>query len=527
MRRFFTKKLIIETIVWLVIGIAVFGIVSAMKSGNPAEDLVIERVQKHDLVQTVLATGQAVSETDLNLSFKVSGVVKSLNARVGEVVSAGEILASLDQGDAVANLTSARGSLVAANANYQKIFEGASSEEITLAQRAVETAQVTLDNAQKNLDETTAQQEVLVRNSYSALLNGDLSARVGTIYDNSLTLTVSGTYQGDVEGQYRITLLPTGNGNNYYYQITGLENYIGLVDRGLEQSMGEKGLYITFGTSGILSSINVWTIDIPNKNSSSYVTNHNAYQSALKTQVAVSASAQATIATAKANLAQQQAQLDLKRAQARPADLEAARAQVLSAQGQVQSAQAVLENTIIRAPITGTITRVDIKIGELAPALSQVIVLQDVTNLHLEANISEANVALVAIGQSIEVTFDAFGPDVKYKANVRFVEPASTVISGVVNYKVIAGMEEKTEIKPGMTANMIISTAERQNVIAVSQRAIITSGNKKIVRIITDPVQKTYEDREVQTGLLADGGLIEILSGLEEGEEIVTFIKAQ
>ena len=78
MKKFLTKKILIEAAIFLVIGVVVFGIVSARKSGNSNSDLVIEQVQKHDLKQTVLATGQAVSETDLDLSFKVGGVKKRM-----------------------------------------------------------------------------------------------------------------------------------------------------------------------------------------------------------------------------------------------------------------------------------------------------------------------------------------------------------------------------------------------------------------------------------------------------------------
>jgi HlyD family secretion protein len=143
----------------------------------------------------------------------------------------------------------------------------------------------------------------------------------------------------------------------------------------------------------------------------------------------------------------------------------------------------------------------------------------------VEANISEANIANIKLGQNSDMTFDALGPDRHFKGSVQTVDPASTVVSGVVNYKVTASLEKLPEIKPGMTANMTILTAEVPGVLSVPARAIISHDNKKFVRVIKDPKKKTYEEKEVTIGAEADGGLVEVKSGLNEGQEIVTFIK--
>jgi multidrug efflux pump subunit AcrA (membrane-fusion protein) len=105
------------------------------------------------------------------------------------------------------------------------------------------------------------------------------------------------------------------------------------------------------------------------------------------------------------------------------------------------------------------------------------------------------------------------------------VNPASTVISGVVDYKVTGSLEKIPGIKPGMTDNMTIKVAEKQNALVVPSSAVINKNGEQIVRVITDPQNKTYTEVQVQTGLEADGGLTEIVSGLSKGQEIVTYIK--
>ena len=220
------------------------------------------------------------------------------------------------------------------------------------------------------------------------------------------------------------------------FQVNGLENGDGIVDIS-PQPIGTKGLYIQFSSTSVPAN-NSWTISIPNTQSSTYVTYFNAYNSALETQRSALTAAQNAVASA-------QAALDLKKAQARPADLEAAQAQILSAQGQVLTAQSAFDNTMIKAPADGTITSVDIKVGELAAAQKAVIILQDVGNLHVEANISEANIAALKIGQDVDITLDALGADRHFIGKVQTVNPGATVVSGVVNYKVTASVDDIPE----------------------------------------------------------------------------------
>jgi HlyD family secretion protein len=205
---------------------------------------------------------------------------------------------------------------------------------------------------------------------------------------------------------------------------------------------------------------------------------------------------------------------------------------VLSAQGQVDAADAAVNNSIIVAPESGTITQVDIKVGEQATAMKEAIILQNISDLHAEADVSEANVASLQVGQPIDYTFDALGPDQHFAGKVLTVNPASTVISGVVDYLVKGSLDNvpaSTQggpgIKPGMTANMTILVATKNGALAVPSTAIINNNNKQYVRVVTNDKNKTYKQVEVQTGLQADGGLVEITSGLSEGQEIITFMK--
>ena len=76
-----------------------------------------------------------------------------------------------------------------------------------------------------------------------------------------------------------------------------------------------------------------------------------------------------------------------------------------------------------------------------------------------------------------------------------------------------------------MTVNMTVLVSTRDNVLAVSSSAIINQNGEQFVRVIDNSKTKSYHQVKVQTGLQADGGLVEIINGLNNGQEIVTLIK--
>ena len=460
------------------------------------ETVTVIPVTRTNLTQTVLATGQITSQTDLDLSFSANDIVRSVVVQVGDVVQKGQVLATLDNRDEYA-------ALKAAQAKYNKVAEGASTEEVAVAQAS-------LDTAQKDLESKQRTQDTLVESAHRALLNADL-----TPISNSSTTgapTVTGTYIGSTEGSYVITVYPTGNGG--YFSYSGIESGTGDVSTTKPVALGTKGLFVQFSSSSPLSSGAVWTVSLPNTKSASYLTYLNAYQEALRTRDAAISSAQALVN-------EKQAELALKKAAARPADLDAADADVLSA-------SVAYENTILRAPADGTITRVDTKIGERVEAQKEVMVLQDVTNLYVEAKINEANIAKLKLEQPVVMTLDAFGPAVIFKGAIMHIDPSATTDDGVVNYKIKSSIDEadkKGAVRTGMNANMTITASDTPNVIAVPKAATFTKDAKTYVHIITNEKRKKYTDREVVLGQEGDGNLVEVMSGLTEGEKIALVAK--
>lgn len=474
--------------------VIIFGVIFLFSSGNNPENIVTEIVKYTDIKQTVLATGQVTSSTDLDLSFNTNGVVKTINVKVGDSVKAGQVLATLDQSSVLANLTSAKGALAAANARYKRILEGATNEEISLAQIT--------------LDQTKLTQDILVKNAYKNLLNSNPEAVPEDEDVDYIAPIISGNYNLGKEGKIFLSSYSSSGGTSF--KTTGLVEATGPVSSITPQPIGNSGLFINFVAGSDIGGD--WVIEIPNKKAPNYLTNYNAYQ--------------ATLSQAQSLIDQRTAELAIKKSSARQSDIDLAKADIISAEGQVQQANAKYNDTIIRAPLDGTITSIDIKPGELASALKEVIVLQDVSNIYLEANINEANIASLKTDMPVEITYDAFGSEKVFNGKITKIDPSSNIVSGVVNYKVTASVDKIEGLRPGMTANMTIKVQDKNNVIAVPSRSILTdkSGNKTI-RLITNTKTKKFTEINISTGIEGDGGMTEIVDGLKENDEFVILIK--
>lgn len=465
------------------------------KTPSSVVNTVTDVVKISDLKQTVLATGQVVSSTDLNLSFSTTGTVKSLRVKVGDKVVAGQVLATLDQGQELAALTTARGALAAAKARLKRTIEGATSEEVALSQIT--------------LDQTKLTQETLVRNAYQNLLNSNPEAVPEDETDDYTAPNISGTYSLGKEGKINLSLYYSSGGTSF--TVSGLTEGTGKVNTITPQPIGNSGLYITFPSDSVIDTKD-WVIEIPNKKAANYLSNYNTYQ--------------ATLAQAKSAVDQRAAELAIKKSVARGSDVDLANADIISATGQVEAALARYNNTVITAPVAGTVTRIDVKIGELAQAQKEVMVLQDVSNIYIETNVNEANITSLVVDMPIDITYDSFGTDKIFKGKITKIDPSSTLVSGVVNYKVTASTEQMTDLRPGMTANMTIKVKEKDQVITIPSRSIMTDDNgERTVRVITNPRTKKFKSVPVVTGLEGDGGVVEVLSGLSIGDEFIVLIK--
>lgn len=186
--------------------------------------------------------------------------------------------------------------------------------------------------------------------------------------------------------------------------------------------------------------------------------------------------------------------------------------------GESIAAIALAKSTLV-APFDGIIFSRDINEGELATVTKPVLGIQGQDSiLEVTADVPETDAMKIKQEQKATITFDAFPSTEQYEATVKSVAPAAKVISGVPTFEVrleISQLNEK--IKAGLTANVVVHTAKRSDVINIQRRAITTRDGKQYVNIINE--NGTETEREVTTGLLGSNGSVEIISGLNAGEK--------
>jgi HlyD family secretion protein len=243
-------------------------------------------------------------------------------------------------------------------------------------------------------------------------------------------------------------------------------------------------------------------------------------------------SAESTVSSAESSLeirtkqvTQAEANLAQTEAGPRAVDVASLESEVERARSQLEATQARLEKTVLRSPISGTVTQIDVEEGEQVSATMPVLTVQTTDEaFRIVVDIPEADVAKVKLDDPASVTFDAFGEDQRFAGRVVNIDPAEKVIEGVVYYEGEVELEEAPPIlKPGLSTDVTVTTETAENVVHVPQRAVLeTDDGRKYVRIMEGEEMKRVF---VETGMRADGGRREITSGLQAGQEVVVSIR--
>lgn len=277
---------------------------------------------------------------------------------------------------------------------------------------------------------------------------------------------------------------------------------------------------------------------------------------------------QATVTQAEGELASARAALELARLNAArteslvakqnssQADLDQARATLQQAeatvrikQGALDKAQADLEHCAIKSPVDGVVISRSIDVGQTVAASLQAPVLftiaNDLTNMQINAAVAEADVGAIAVDQDVDFRVDAF-PNRTFRGKVVQVRNAPTTVQNVVTYDTIIGVKNPELIlKPGMTANVSIIIAHKEDVLKLPNAALRyrppnapargpqraqggrqrgDRGNPprdRSSRTVYLLRGSTPEPVEINTGI-SDGVTTEVLDGLSENDRVVS-----
>ena len=207
----------------------------------------------------------------------------------------------------------------------------------------------------------------------------------------------------------------------------------------------------------------------------------------------------------------------------------------------VSKAQTNLGYAIITSPIDGIIISKAVEEGQTVAASYSTPTLftiaQDLTDMRVIADVDEADIGEVEVGQRVSFTVDAY-PGETFEGKVTQVRLEATTESNVVTYEVVISASNKDlKLKPGLTANVTIFTLERNNIVSVPTKALRFTPTKEMLNPgekIEDcqgahkvwvREGKTLKAYAVKTGI-TNGTRTQIVSGVKEGAEVIVEMKA-
>ena len=186
----------------------------------------------------------------------------------------------------------------------------------------------------------------------------------------------------------------------------------------------------------------------------------------------------------------------------------------------LESAELNLEKAEIVAPFDGVVTDINITEGEeisTAALATPAISLVDTSDIEMRGSIDEIDISIVELDQEANIQLDAL-PDEEIEGRVAFISQIGTSLVGVVSYETMITLENPDErLRDGMTATAEVIIERRDDVLFIPNRALRGTWADPWVEVYIDG---QVEEREISLGL-TDGINTEVLSGLEEGEEVV------
>lgn len=471
--------------------------------------------KRGNIIQEVSVTGTISPITGADAAFEEGGTVSSVLVSVGDAVSRGQELARLDPGDLYAKLDEAKAALAVEQANLANVEQGSTPQAIAVKQAALAQAEQDLDNAYGSV----------VQAVHDAYAQGDNAVRTETVgmFDASYRLTYNAcnaSLENTVE-QTRQNLEST------LYQWGMSVNALSASSTNSELSaaltLSWNNLVVVSGFLNNVSNTLLVGCDLSNTEISTYRTAIDAARTNVSTALSSVDALRQEIALKAAAVTEAQRELENTEAGPTDAAVQAQEAAVQKAAAGVDAANAAIENTILTAPFAGTVTRVDVKRGDVVAAYAPLITIVGTKGFEIKANIAEVDIANVKAGETARVTLDAYGDSVDFAATVASVDTSETVIEGVPTYETTLYFTKPDErIRSGMTANVYILTAEHDQVIEVPYRAVTRTATSSTVQVVRP--DGTLTTVPVVTGLRGSDGSVEITSGLNEGDKVATIL---
>jgi len=497
---------------------------------NAASNLITNKVSRGDLIETISASGTVTAETgaEVHVGSQISGTIKKLNTDVGSKVKAGQLIAQLDLPDLQDQLKVAQASLAQAQTKYAQEVSGVNqvytqtSTSINVAQQAVVSANQKLQVAIANANQQKSQTPSDILRAKTTLSSAQAT----------LVQTQAGAKLQIATAQEAV-VQAKANAANSAATLTRekalfAKGYVSQAD--LDAATAQNGVFqsdIRTATQNVTLTQQKVAADL--QTASDAVTAQKAALNAANSETQTVLARNADVRDAQAAVSQANANLQAANANGsnniqKQQDVQNAAEVVKQAQSQLAYEQAQFNKSFIRSPISGTVLQLAAQQGETVSAglsTQTLLIVADLNKLQIDAYVDETDIGKVAIGQSAKCSVDAF-PNQTFDGVITKIASGSTIQQGVVTYDVSISIEDpKHELKPDMTASVVIQTGVISNALLVPAVAVqIGTSGSTVNEVKVKNGKQTIVSVPVVTGG-SDGVNIQILSGAKEGDTIV------
>jgi HlyD family secretion protein len=519
-------------------------------SGPPPPPTV--RVERTSVTTAVSSSGSLTAVTSQNLGFLKGGQLKTVDVKVGQKVTAGQVLATVDDTQLRHVLEQQQGQLASQQAALNRIVNATT---VTGAENTTNQAGEILDATQDQASATVDADDVAVERARKQLdFDEDASDDIDDQLDqaenacdasggtpSSSSIDTSGLLSG-ILGQSD----SDGDGDD----DSAKER-----KKRLEAALKAAGSLAGSLVSSSASSSNPACMQVATLQSAQtqadrqVVASRTALEQAEARRDVDEASSRVQVENARQGVVT--AQNNLESAQTdRPSLIAQQRGLVAVSQAAVASAQKDVDDTVLRATADGTIAALNGAVGEvLAPSAgttplapgstgaipgadtptspaagtvsrpggTQFLVLDNVDTFEVVVPFEESDAVRVSPNQRVDVRFDAV-PDLTLPGNVVAVSPSASALSGVISYYVTVGLSQSDpRLRNGQTAQASVVTSELRDVLAVPNTAIRRQGGRTQVTVQRFDGQQVVD---ITPGVVGDT-YTQVLSGLSAGDEVV------
>ncbi|MDP3989209.1 MAG: efflux RND transporter periplasmic adaptor subunit [bacterium] len=497
----------------VIIAITIGGLWFGMRDTDTDTGIITATVSRADIVRDVSVTGTIVAAQRADLGFNTSGTVSSILYESGDTVQAGFVISRLHNASLVVSRSEAEASREAAKAKLLKLQQGPTVEDKELADANLENARVTL--AEKTSLHSRELRDAFTETEIAIFNKADQAFSNPRVFPQLLIVGANSQLRSDVElGRRQIETILNAwraisreSSEDILVHQNEIETWLAFTAGFLGDVSGSLS-GVTTGGAVSDATLEGWQTDVASARST---------VDALRRSVELSKD---EIVKARSAVTIQERTRDVVYVETSPVDLAVQVALVAKEDASIDRINAQIEDTLIRAPFTGTIGKIDVRTGEQVNANTPVVTMQSTGVFQIEAYIPEIDIELVRPGQTARVTLDAFGAREELPAEVVFVERAATVQGGVATYKTVLQFKATdARIRSGMSANVDIGVAEVSGVLGIPGRAVQSRDGLDSVRILKP--DGSAEEVIVELGLRGTFGDVEIVSGLTEGDIII------